>query len=143
MIYIKNEINHPTINQAAILFMRHYRDTEFLDMVRNVSKFNHTEDTGEQVAKKIEEAVMEVTIKGYRTFSPWSNVIGYAKGNTIFINTRKLDSIGVVDRCENIYHEICHVLNYSHRGNRPDKYNLGSVPYMLGAMFGRYIATKI
>jgi len=142
MIYIKNEVNHPSINQAAMLFMRHYGETEFLDIVKNVNSFNHTRDSGKDVAFHLEDAVLEVTIKGYRTINPWSKVVAYAQGSTIFINTRTMN-VSVVDRCETIMHECLHLLGYSHDGNRVTKYNLDTVPYKVGMMFGRYVSGKL
>ena len=141
MIYIENTINHPTLQQSALLFMRHYRDSEFLDLIRNVSKFNHTEDTGEMVAKKIEEAVLVIKVVPYKTWSPWSKVVGYAEGNTIFVNTRKIN-LPLADRVENYFHEATHLIGFSHRGNRPDAYNLRSVPYLTAAMFSKYVMSK-
>jgi len=142
MIYIKSEINDPTINQAALLFMRHYRDSEFLDLVESVQSFNHTRDNGKDVALNLSDAVLEITLKEYKTFNPWSAAIAYAEKKTIYFNARKKNQT-VVDRCETIMHEALHLLGYSHRGNKPDSYNLGSVPYKVGMMFGRYIAGKM
>jgi hypothetical protein len=141
MIYIENTINHPTLQQSALLFMRHYRDSEFLDLVKNVSKFNHTQDSGEVVAKKIEQAALTIKVVPYKTWSPWSKVVAYAEGNTIFVNTRKIN-LPLADRVENLMHESLHVLNYSHQGNYVTAYNLKTAPFLVGAMFSKYVMSK-
>lgn len=141
MIYINNKINHPTLQQSALLFMRHYRDDEFLALVKNVSHFNHTADIGLIVADKIAGAKLEIEVLPYKTFSPWSKVIGYAEGNKIFVNTRKIN-LPLEDRVENLMHETAHLLGYSHKGNYVTMYNLRTVPFVLGALFSKYIMSK-
>lgn len=141
MIYIENTINHPTLQHSALLFMRHYRDDEFLALVKNVSHFNHTADIGLVVADKIANAKIDIKIVGYKTFSPWSSVVGHANGNTIFVNTRKIN-LPLGDRVENLMHETAHILGYSHKGNYVTMYNLRTVPYLLGGMFSKYVLSK-
>jgi predicted metallopeptidase len=135
---IKLEINDETIRKAASLVMEHYKDEEFLVNVRATGSFNHTKDRGNSIADKIIDSNLEITIKPYKTFSPWSKVIGYAKGNVIYVNTRKFD-LPLKDRVENIFHEFLHTLRYSHKGNRVTAYNLRSVPYAVSSMFVKYL----
>jgi hypothetical protein len=135
---ITSEINDPTILKAAGLVMRHYRDAAFLEKVGRVEKFNHTADSAARVAIKIMGAENEIIIRPYTTFNPWSRVIGHARDNIIFVNTRKLD-LPLLDRVENFYHEWLHTIGYSHKGNRVNSYNLGTVPYKVAKMFREHV----
>jgi hypothetical protein len=135
---IKLEINDETIRKAASLVMEHYKDSKFLWQLGAIYEFNHTNDSGYQVGKKIYNSDLEIIIKPYKTFSPWSKVIGYAKGNVIYANTRKLN-LPLKDRVENFYHEFLHILGYSHKGNRVTAYNLNTVPYAVSSMFVKYL----
>lgn len=132
------ELQNETIRKAASLVMDHYKDSVFLFNLGYVQNFNHTHDSGYALGKKIFNCDLGMTIKPYKTFSPWSNVIGYATGNTIFVNTRKLD-LPLKDRVENLFHEPMHLLGYSHKGNRVNAYNLGTVPYKAAAIFVKYL----
>ncbi len=131
------ELQNETIRKAAELVMRHYNDKEFLTLLY-VEKFLHTSHDGFTIAHNVRNAKLGMTIKPYKTFSPWSNVIGYATGNTIFVNTRKLD-LPLKDRVENLFHEPMHLLGYSHKGNRVNAYNLQTVPYKAAAIFVKYL----
>jgi predicted metallopeptidase len=129
------------IEEAARLVAFHYGDYKFLEKLRTMGRFNHTNHTGHDVAKALQNNRLEIIIRPYKTFSPWSKVIGYAKGNVIFVNTRKLD-LPLRDRVENLMHEALHLLGYQHNGNRVTPYNLGTVPYKVAAMFADYVMEK-
>jgi hypothetical protein len=137
------EINDETIRKAASLVMEHYKDEEFLNLLRQVQKFNHTKDSGAEVAEKIKNSNLNIVIKPYKTFSPWSNVIAYAKGDTIFFNMRKIYGFTVLDRANTIFHEYTHLINFSHRGNRLDSYNQLTVPYYSAKIFSDYIRENL
>lgn len=130
-------MNDKTILEAVRLVTMHFKDSEYFKTLRGVI-FNHTKDD----ALFIEENTMAldkiVYVKPYKTFSTWSKVIGYAQGNTIYVNTRKLD-LPLKDRIENIRHEIFHLQGYSHKGNRVTEYNLKTVPYLGANLFVKYL----
>jgi hypothetical protein len=132
------EMQGETIRKAASLLMEHYKDPEFLFNLGVVQTFNHTNDSGYALGKNIYNSDLAITIKPYSTFSPWSNVIGYAHGNTIFVNVRKID-LPLKDRIQNLFHESMHLIGYSHKGNRVNAYNLQTVPYKAALMFIRYL----
>lgn len=138
MITITSTFYDERIALASKLVMDHYKDMAFLERLALIQSFNHTKDSGAHVALRILRANIDIVIKPYKTFSPWSKVIGHAKGNTIYVNTRKLD-LPLEDRVANIMHEALHLLGYSHKGNRVTEYNLGSVPYKVSKMFSEYV----
>ena len=138
---IINEVNNEIVRQACRLVEANFKNNDYLNSLINV-KFNFTHESGYEVAKNTEVFEGRVYVKPYTTFSPWSKVIGYAKGNTIYINTRKLD-LPLKDRIENIRHEIFHLQGYSHDGNRVTEFNLKTVPYLGANMFANFIDTNV
>jgi hypothetical protein len=134
-------VDDPTIRAAAKLIEDHCRDRKFMQSVADVKKFNHTSLSPVEVAQGlyVYSYDMEIIIEGYKSALPWSKAIGHAKGNTVFINTRKLNALDLYERCGNIYHEFCHLAGFSHDGNRVTPYNLETVPYKVGKLFEDYI----
>jgi hypothetical protein len=134
-------IDDTVIRASATLMSRHFRDEKFLDKIAEVKKFNHTTLSPIEVANTLHNMAygIEIDIRGYRTFNPWSKVIGYAEGNTIFVNLRKLYDLDIYERCGNFYHEFCHLAGFTHDGNRVTPYNLETVPYKAGAIFENYL----
>jgi hypothetical protein len=137
-IYV--EINDENIRKAASIVMKHYKDKEFLDRVRNVTSFYYTDHPSEIVSQRLPTIMdhLEIYVRPYRSVNPFSRAIAHAKGNEIFINTRKLH-FPFIDRVETIYHESTHLCGYSHNGNRPTADNLRSVPYLTASLFAKYI----
>jgi hypothetical protein len=131
-------INDPVIHKAANLVETHYKDSEFLFNLGAIQNFNHSYDSGYAVGVKIFNSELKIQIKPYKTWSPWSNVIGYASGNTIYCNTRKLH-LPLKDRVENFFHEPMHLLGYSHKGNYVNAFNLNTVPYRTASIFVKYL----
>lgn len=134
---IINEVNNETVREACRLVQEHFTDHEFRLKLRRV-EFNHTQENGSDIEVNCYNFFKTVYVKPYKTFSPWSKVIGYAKGNTIYVNTRKLD-LPLKDRVENIRHEIFHLQGYSHKGNRVTEYNLKTVPFLGANLFVKYL----
>jgi hypothetical protein len=134
---IINEVNHETVREACRIVGASFKHNDFLNSLLDIN-FNFTHESGYEVAKNTEVFEGIVYVKPYTTFSPWSKVIGYAQGNTIFVNTRKLD-LPLKDRVENIRHEIFHLQGYSHKGNRVNAYNLQTVPFKAAAIFVKYL----
>lgn len=130
-------MNDKVILEAVRLVTMHFKDVEYFKTLRGL-RFNYANDDAlliEQNAMAFNEIIY---VKPYTTFSPWSKVIGYARGNVIYVNTRKLD-LPLKDRVENIRHEIFHLQGYSHKGNRATEYNLKTVPYLGANLFVKYL----
>jgi hypothetical protein len=138
------EVDCGIIKASAILVEKHCNDNEFFDSLLKVQKFNHTKLPTPQICEVLfSKTAMDIYIKPYKSVNPFSAAIGYAEGNVIYANIRKLDSIDLYERIQNIYHEYCHLAGFSHDGNRPTPYNLGSVPYLAGRLFAEYVKQKI
>lgn len=136
---IYNESGDENVRKACMMLMKHSQDIQFLKRIQNVTKFNHTLMEPNYVASVLftYSEVCEITVKNYKTVNPWSRVLGYAEGNTIYINERK--TLNAIERAGNLYHEFCHLAGFNHDGNRPTKYNLLTVPYLCGNMFEKYL----
>jgi hypothetical protein len=135
-IFIANE----TILKAANLVTEHYDDDMFFALLMKEKSFNNTSDDGHDVARKIVKSCLTMNVKAYKTFSPWSNVIGYASKDTIYCNSRKFD-LALKDRTANFMHEPLHLLGYSHKGNRVTEFNKGTVPYKVAEIFVAYLVS--
>lgn len=134
------EVNDETVRRAAGLMMKHYADSQFIDRIKNVERFNHTEFSSSDIAKMIPKlmSVSSAVIRPYKTLNPFSAVIGHAADGVIYVNTRKL-GLPLYDRVGNLFHESTHLVGFSHKGNRPDAYNLRTVPYLSASIFVRYL----
>ena len=135
------EVNDENVRKAASILMKHYKDEDFLNRVREEDFFNHSQHSPVTVASVLEKFPKNITviIKPYKTLNPFSNVIGYAENNIIYVNTRKL-GLNWLDRVENLYHEMTHICGYSHKGNRVTGYNLKTVPYLVANIFKRHVS---
>ena len=131
-------INDRVIHKAANIVETHYKDQAFLNILCGIEKFNFTYHSGVHVAANIAASELKIQIKPYKTWNPYSNVIGYASKDMIFVNTRKLN-LPLKDRVENFFHEPMHLLGYSHKGNSVNAFNLGTVPYKTASMFVKYL----
>ncbi len=131
----------PTLHRAAILVEKYYNDPEFLNILSKVPKFNNTNNNGQKVAFDIEDSHVVMKVKLYKTKFPWSKTIGYAEGDTIWVNSRKLD-LSLADRTENFMHEPLHLLGYGHVGNYNNAFNRETVPYKVAAIFRQYLIDK-
>ena len=133
------QINDETIRRAASIVMKHYADEEFLRRIREVDNFNHTTFSPVQCAAVLPKHMQNLSVRivPYMTFNPFSNVIGHAKSDMIFVNTRKLH-LPLMDRVQNIYHECTHLIGFSHKGNKPNAYNMKTVPYKAASIFSQY-----
>lgn len=132
------QINNEIIKQAARLVMQHYKDNDFLVALEAYGSFNYTDDRGHLIADKIRLCSIGISVVAYTTRFPLSRVIGHAKGNTIFCNTKKFN-LPLSERVENLFHELMHILGYSHDGNRVTAYNLNTVPFKAAKIFGDYL----
>jgi hypothetical protein len=147
MIQIKSDI--PKIVLARdYLFKVLPEKLEALKLLRELKPFTYTTQSCIEVANKVEDFILNgytvllgqkifygvINIKGYKTFNPWSSVIGYSdpRNNTIYVNLRKINSLSVEEYAGHILHECCHKIDYGHGNNYPSKKKNFSVPYFLG-----------
>lgn len=135
---IDNRINDEIITDAVSLMIHHCTDIGFLQRIVPIT-FNYEPMNGKMLAHSIANRLVDlkITLKPYRPFSPWSKVVAYASGNTIYFNIRK--QMPLKDRVETIMHESLHLCGFKHKGNRADEYNLKTVPYLAAKIFSEYV----
>lgn len=133
---IFNQTECPIIEEARLLVMAHFKDSDFLFRVAAVKGFNYTSENGLAISNKILSFKGEIYLRQYRPWNPWSRAIAYAELPNIYFNSRK--QMSGMDRVETIVHESMHLMGYSHMGNYVTRYNLGTVPYKVSQMFRRY-----
>lgn len=85
------------------------------------------------------DLVLTIFIRPYTSKNPFSSVLGHAKGNTIFENTRKLNALTLPERIGHIGHEVTHLFGYSHSGQR-DKY---SATVLFGNCLEKYAEIRL
>lgn len=140
--------DHPVLEQAAHLLARYYNDYRFLEKVRTVSRFNYTSHNGRDVAIALKNANIDIYVKTYRPWNPWTKAIGHAtydrkaKVGIIHCNVYKLD-LPLLKRVNNFMHEPLHMLGYGHKGNTKNEFNLGTVPYKVGQMFEDFVKKEL
>lgn len=57
---------------------------------------------------------LNVDIVPYKTKWPLSSVLGYAEGNRVYENTRKVNALELHERVGHLGHEIVHLFGYHH-----------------------------
>lgn len=135
---IYNQTQDENIAKAAFIFMKHFKDQDFLNIVRGIQEFNHSEDSGRKVAITIDDFEGSIYLRQYKPFNPFTKAIAYAELPNIYFNSRK--NFGFIERVETIAHESLHLMGYSHKGNYKTKYNEGTVPYLIANVFKNYVS---
>lgn len=134
---IINQTKDDNVRKACEIVINHFKDDAFLKRVKEIDSFNYTNDPGIVVAHRIQCFNGEITIRSYRPWFRWTKAIGYEKNGVIYIN--EYIKLPVLDRVENLYHEIIHSVGYSHKGNYVNEFNLQTAPYLVANMFKNYI----
>lgn len=140
MFYVQTD--DPKIKAAAL------RASEFFEELYKggiavPEYFTHTSLTPAEIAFRLRRRRETPTnVRTYRTWNPWSNVLGYTSKGMIYVNTRFSDRADISAIAGNLAHEFCHIAGFSHKGNRPTPYNLKSVPYVLGYACRDWVASK-
>lgn len=131
-------INDETIRKAAAIVMTHYKDQAFLNSLSCIEKFNFTNDSGVDIARKIKDSSISLRVEGYTPKYWFSKAIAREEDGAIFFNYRKMN-MPLKDRVETLYHESLHGLNYKHDGNRANAFNMKTAPYAISALFVKYL----
>ena len=137
---IVNSVQDPTVALACQLVSKHYKDEEFIDIVRGVRSYSFTFHSPARVAEKIANLKLNFEVLPYATKAVISPVIGYTnyRAGKIYVNTHNLDQT-LCFRMGNIMHEAMHLLGYAHLTNKNWWYNRRSVPYMVGDLLGEFV----
>jgi hypothetical protein len=105
----------------------------------NSKDFTYTIHSNSQVAMLLSDAFnssVEIKVVVKKHWNPFSACIGWTDKKyprTIFINARKIGSMGQYDIAGNIAHEFCHdPCGFGHGDNKVDGLKKLSVPYAFG-----------
>jgi hypothetical protein len=91
---------------------------------------------GREVLDQDSPGEMNLYIKRYRPWWPWSKVIGYTKigkSKFMYVNWRKYKYFDSVEMAGNIVHEWIHLMGFRHDSARDHD----SVPYAVGYIIGK------
>ncbi len=130
------EMNDTAIKQACYLVESHHNSDDFIEKLFphafNMANFKDVRAALYTTQDKI------FYVREYKTFNPWSRVVGHYSNGVCYINSRM--KLSLKDRVENIFHEICgHGLGFKHNGNRVNKFNLETFPYKGSKIFVKYL----
>lgn len=128
------------IHEACRIVQLRLFEFAFYEQLCNVEQFNHSNYNGKQVWQTMFSTPLVVEIREYKTWNPWSKVVGHAKKGVIYFNMRK-KHINQQDTIEFILHELLHLWGFKHKGNKVTIYNLRTVPYLVAYMFAKYATT--
>lgn len=112
----------PQVQSAVGLLQKIVKEDAFWVTFRqhcsqhNISQHDFLEDDEDIInhIKFMWSCRLYVNVMPYRTRNPWSSVIGYADGNTVFENMRKINDLTLAERTGHIGHEITHLFGYRH-----------------------------
>lgn len=139
------------IDLAIELFYKRAKPVaeSLLELPPNEKDFTYTVLTNREIALSIYSSLsrnIEVKVYSYKPWNPWSVVIGYSNGSgNIYVNERKINSLDVEEYAGNIFHELLHVLGFSHGSNKITEKKKKSVPYAVGYLMSgksRYPLSK-
>lgn len=85
-----------------------------------IESFEHTDDSGREVAGKLSSKKARVDLYTASWFAPWKNrVFAYAENGVIYFNTRT-NPREMRELVKTAMHEVSHLWGYSHNGNGHD-----------------------
>lgn len=125
--------------EATVQANRLLEQREFYDRIRACPRFDLTNVTPRDVAGEMERCTTRLTVRLYKSFFPWSRVLGYEHPrfpDIVFLNTRRLDR-SVASIVGTIIHESVHVadvhspLDFGHGGNAAGAKD-NTAPYWIG-----------
>lgn len=111
-------------------------DSEMMYDIRKKNDFKYGSGSGQDVYLALYRQRELVNVNFYKTFNPFSSVIGYSNGKELFINERKINYLTLSEVIGNLCHEYAHHAGFNHGKGRTANYKtedklLYSVPYFL------------
>lgn len=106
--------------------------SNLIEHISSKEDFKYNSGMGIQIALNLILAREPIDIYVYKSINPFSKALGYFDGESIWINSRKIDSLNSSELIGLLLHEYAHYCGYKHGNNYKtlDKC-LYSVPYYL------------
>jgi hypothetical protein len=104
---------------------------EFRSAILALRNLTETEDSPEEIFRKLTTAEIAIPIRSYTAKIPWSRAIASERDGEIFYNLRRFDALTLRDLVENLIHEASHKVGYRHRSNFASR-SWNTVPYQVG-----------
>lgn len=130
-------VNSETFKEMVIGYLNEYGQRSY---TRNEGLSNEevylTLMEGREVLDQDTPGEMNLYIKRYRPWWPWSKVIGYTKigkSKYMYVNWRKYKYFDSIAMASNIVHEWIHLMGFRHDSAKDHD----SVPYAIGYITGR------
>lgn len=129
------------VKDAAIVAERllHY-ESNMMKELRLKNDWKYNSGSGEEVYQSFAKSDKVVPVFFYKTFNPWSSVLGYFDGKAIYINSRKINQLEHSDLVGLLLHEYGHAVGFTHGNNykTEDKIKF-SVPYYISENINKWI----
>ena len=143
-----NNTGNTVIANATAMFLAHYRDPAFLDIVRGHNHFKFTSDTSDVVADNIANRPFEIRLITYIKLrsraiahtTKDTNGVTFISFNQALINNTTPNLLE--QRVETLMHEFLHAIGYRHFTNFNWFYNRKTVPYKVAELFVGYLKTN-
>lgn len=121
-IKIHKDLEKTEVEQAAVLLVKFVGEDKFWELFQDhikqldLSHHDILEDDTDifNHLRFMFQCDLNIEIHPYKTKYPFSTVIGYAKGNRVYENTRKLNALSLPKRVGHLGHEIVHLFGYRH-----------------------------
>lgn len=120
-IKVSKVFENTQIEKAAVLTLKFVNEPAFWQLLAETFYDTGIEDdliTHEiDIRRHLEYMFLKSNCTVYVVpYKAWfgSKVLGYAEGNTVFENTRKMNVLSLPERIGHIGHEITHLFGYSH-----------------------------
>lgn len=115
-------------------------DSPMLAEIEMKNDFAFDSGKGSYVASKLRTGYYPLTISTYLPWNPFTKVIGYYDGSSIFINLKILPRLHMKDMVANLLHEYAHHCGFTHGNNYPShEKNLYSVPYFISSNIEKWL----
>lgn len=135
-VYFKNNSSLTYVAETIKVATCVLNNQDFQKEISEISSFDYTTDSGEQVLLKIKSGKI-AQVGTYKSFNPWSAAIAYSSGGYIYYNTRK-NPREMKYMVNTLTHEYLHVIGYGHGDNYSEGKD-NSAPYLIGTRSEKFV----
>jgi hypothetical protein len=129
-------VNEAIVSATSLL----KKGSRLLLELEDKNDFLYDSGSGWAIVGKIANCQKVAEVRLYKTWNPWSKVMGYTNGVNIYINSRKLSSMSQADLVGLLCHEYLHIVGFRHGNNYKTKEKCEkSVPYFVSENISRWL----